>query len=227
MTRILLVHHAEHSGPPDRLTGRATFGLNERGRHQAGALAQWLAHEAIDVVHTSPQKPARATAEAIAAACLIEPRMSTALDEIDYGRWTGQRFDELALDPDWQLWYREPTDIKTPAGETMQAVQCRFIDEISSLCRIMPKGTAVLVSHADPIKSALAYYLGAPLDHLQNFDVAPASISPVEITVGVARVHAINVGSECAEALACLAMTSATISCPSMEPQARISFPPL
>ncbi len=37
-----------------------------------------------------------------------------------------------------------------------------------------------LVSHADPIKLALAFFAGIPLDLFQRLMVAPASISEIE-----------------------------------------------
>jgi probable phosphoglycerate mutase len=39
----------------------------------------------------------------------------------------------------------------------------------------------VCVSHADPIKLAVAFYLGLPLDMFQRLSVSPASITALYI----------------------------------------------
>ena len=50
----------------------------------------------------------------------------------------------------------------------------------------------MLVSHADPIKAAISFYLGLSLDDLPRFDIAPASLSRIHIEPWGARVGALN-----------------------------------
>jgi broad specificity phosphatase PhoE len=40
-------------------------------------------------------------------------------------------------------------------------------------------GTVVIVSHAEPIRAALMYYLGIPLDRFHSVAIDPASISTI------------------------------------------------
>jgi probable phosphoglycerate mutase len=48
------------------------------------------------------------------------------------------------------------------------------------------------VSHADPIKLALAHYLGLPLDLFQRLMIDPASVSVVLLDESGARVARMN-----------------------------------
>jgi len=44
-----------------------------------------------------------------------------------------------------------------------------------------PKDLIVCISHADPIKLAIAYFIGLPLDNFQRLGVSPASITALQI----------------------------------------------
>jgi probable phosphoglycerate mutase len=55
----------------------------------------------------------------------------------------------------------------------------REIDAIAA--QHEPKDLIVLVTHSDPIKLAVAYYLGMPLDLFQRLSAAPASVTALMI----------------------------------------------
>jgi probable phosphoglycerate mutase len=50
---------------------------------------------------------------------------------------------------------------------------------VAGLVAAHPGGTVVAVSHADPIKAALAQAAGTPLDLFQRLVVSPCSVSAV------------------------------------------------
>ena len=74
----------------------------------------------------------------------------------------------------------------------MRAAQARVVGFIDGQRFAAPDAVFVLVSHADPIKAAIAYYLGLSLDDLTRFDIAPASLSRIEIAPWGARVMFLN-----------------------------------
>ena len=41
--------------------------------------------------------------------------------------------------------------------------------------------TVAVVSHADPLRAVLAYYMGIPLDLMLRFEIGPSSVSVVEM----------------------------------------------
>jgi probable phosphoglycerate mutase len=58
-------------------------------------------------------------------------------------------------------------------------MQVRIVGAIAKLVERHPGETVVAVSHADPIKAALAQALGTHLDLFQRIVVSPCSISAV------------------------------------------------
>jgi broad specificity phosphatase PhoE len=182
MTCAFLVRHGAND-----LIGRAIAGrqpgvsLNVEGRAQAERLRRRFQHEAIRAIHCSPQDRARETAEPIADHLGLDIEIVPALDEIDFGEWTGLPLNELAERLDWRRWNAVRSNSRAPGGETMLEVQTRVVGHIEKLVQLGSNGSYLLVGHADPMKSALLYYLGAPIDFVRRLEISPASISAVEL----------------------------------------------
>ena len=85
LMELILVRH----GLPERVETRdgspADPPLAPRGRHQAEALARWLAREEIDAVVASPLRRARQTAEPLARALGVEIALEPDVVEMDHG----------------------------------------------------------------------------------------------------------------------------------------------
>ncbi len=75
-----------------------------------------------------------------------------------------------------------PSRFRFPGGERIEDAQHRFIKEIEYLAdKHEPGDMLVCVSHADPIKLVVAYYIGLPLDMFQRLSVSPGSITALGI----------------------------------------------
>lgn len=74
----------------------------------------------------------------------------------------------------------------------MLEVQTRAVSELLQIARRDTHCAIVVVSHADVIKAALAYFLGIPLDLAYRLEIGLASISIVRLSVVEAHVVAIN-----------------------------------
>ena len=74
----------------------------------------------------------------------------------------------------------------------MRAAQARALDFIDARRRAAPDGSFVLVSHADPLKAIVTYYLGLSLDDLPRFEIAPASLSRIDVEPWGARIVTLN-----------------------------------
>jgi broad specificity phosphatase PhoE len=184
-TRFLFVRHAACAQTDSILLGRALDApLDARGQDQARALAENLRHEHPLVLETSPRLRARQTAQAIAAATGLVPRVRSALDEMDFGEWGGRRFDHLALDPRWHHWNARRDRASTPSGATIAGTQALLVHLLDLLSRRFPGATIVLVTHAEIIRSALLHALGAPADDYRRIDVPPASTTAIHVQDG-------------------------------------------
>ncbi|KGM30811.1 histidine phosphatase family protein [Inquilinus limosus] len=182
MTTFLLLRHAAHDNIGGFLAGRMSgVVLGEAGRAQADRLARRLRLERIDAVVASPRERAQQTAQAVAAACGLSMETAEELDEIDFGRWSGQGFEALQQDPLWQRWNAMRSLIRTPGGETMLDVQRRVLGLMERLAGQHGDRCIAVVSHADVIKAAVLHHLGLATDAWPRFDIAPASITRLAV----------------------------------------------
>ncbi|HET9728824.1 MAG TPA: MSMEG_4193 family putative phosphomutase [Acidimicrobiia bacterium] len=180
-TRLVLVRHAvtAHTGP--LLSGRMPgIDLSDKGVGQADAAAQRLAKLPVSVVYASPIERTTQTAERIAAAHGLEVRPLPGVIEADYGDWTGQKIADLAKTDEWKVVQVAPSRARFPNGESLRAMQARMIEALDDVVAAHPNETIVVVSHADPIKAALAHYTGMHLDLFQRIHVSPASVSVLD-----------------------------------------------
>jgi len=194
MTTVYLVRHTDHDWVGRGLAGRMPVPLNDAGLAQAEALGRWFAHRRVDGVWASPLPRTRQTAAPIARAHGLEVRDSDALLEVDFGAWEGKDFAGLEHDPAWRRWNGARGRARAPGGETIAEVQARMVGLINALCDDDSEGHHVLVGHGDPIRAALAYYLGVPIDLFLRIEVFPGSVSVLAIDGWTARVLRVNAG---------------------------------
>jgi broad specificity phosphatase PhoE len=178
VTTFYLVRHAERTGDVNTLVGRAEgIGLTGAGRGYARQLGRYLKSEPIEHIFSSPLERARETAAELTAALGLEVKISGALTEIEYGEWTGRNFFELASAPRWRQFNCFRGGMRIPGGEMMIEVQTRIVGELVHLAEKFPDAAIALVSHGDPIRAAIGYFLGMPLDFYSRLDVTVGSVS--------------------------------------------------
>ena len=110
MPRILLTRHGHVEGiSPERFRGRSDLSLTEKGVTQAVALGDRMRGEWRPVaIYAGPLRRCVATGEAIAAATGAPCKIMENLNDIDYGAWQSQTFEEVrerwpALFELWQV----------------------------------------------------------------------------------------------------------------------------
>jgi ribonuclease H / adenosylcobalamin/alpha-ribazole phosphatase len=185
---ILLARHGSHDEVARVLSGRSEIALNAAGRAEAGRLAERLAATPLAAIHSSPRARARETAEIVAARRDMNVEIVDALDEIDFGAWTGMSFAELEGDPAWAHWNAQRGAATPPGGESAGAATGRARAHIEAI-----EGETVLcVSHCDVIRGLAAHYLGVHPDRMLGFDCDPASLTTLRLGEGWARVVALN-----------------------------------
>ncbi len=182
-TKLVLVRHAvtEQTGP--LLTGRAPgIELSEEGRRQAKVLGERLADIPVTAVYASPIERTTQTAEAVAAPHGLEVRPLDGVLEADYGEWTGGKLAELAKTDLWKTVQRAPSRARFPGGESLAEMQGRMVSALEKVLGDHTGAVVVVVSHADPIKAAIAHYGGLHLDLFQRLVVSPASVTVFELS---------------------------------------------
>ncbi len=190
---MFLIRHAAHGEVAHVLSGRGgNHALCEDGRLQLLKLRDRLASESLDMIACSPRRRARETAEALAADRPAEPVEVEALDEVEFGEWTGRSFAGLADDSRWEAWNNRRASERAPGGESMQEVQERALLFLREAARRHTGKAIAAVSHCDVIRAVVAGILGLSLNNILRFDIAPASITRIGMGSGEERVLNLN-----------------------------------
>ena len=190
---IMLVRHATCAQMDDVLLGRSVDKpLDERGESQARALARRLQSFWPFTLESSPRRRARHTAGIIAAPRDLPVHIVPQMDEIDFGSWSGRTFAALAMDPQWLRWNRYRAVSRTPAGDSIRAVQERALKhfhELETRCR---DDTVVIVTHAEVIRSLVLLALDVSIDEFTQVEISPASITALSVHHSELRLDSIN-----------------------------------
>ena len=164
-TLVFLVRHGQTPTTGTTLPGRANgLHLADTGREQASAVAERLAPSRARSLPSTPRRssgPARRRPDRQAARAAGST--SRGLLECDFGDWTGQELKTLMKLPEWKQVQRYPSGFRFPGGESFVEMQTRIVDTVQPPRRQRIAGKVVVaVSHADPIKAAVAHALGHP-----------------------------------------------------------------
>jgi probable phosphomutase (TIGR03848 family) len=194
VTTVILVRHGQTATTGKLLPGRAPgLHLADGGREQAERAAARIAElDKVDAVYASPLERARETAAPIAKARDLRTHVDRGLMECDFGDWTGAELAKLMKLPEWGTVQRAPSTFRFPGGESFSEMQHRIVSTIDRLRAAHPGGTIVCVSHADPIKAAVAHALGTHLDLFQRIVISTCAISVVVYGGGGPTVLAVN-----------------------------------
>jgi broad specificity phosphatase PhoE len=193
MARIIhLVRHGHHALLGRTLCGRMKgVALDEPGCGEIIRCAEAI-NPRPNLVQSSPQRRCLQSACILAAHYGLAVEIAPALDELDYGDWTGKSFDELDRDPRWSVWNTRRGTSQPPGGESMRALQRRMVDHLEQLRGDPDSDTVVVVSHAEPIRAALLHYRGTELDDFLSVEIEPASISTLTVDRDKLNITGIN-----------------------------------
>lgn len=175
---VLFIRHGQTEfNTEGRLQGAMPIPLNENGRRQSGALAEYLRTLPVEALYTSPRQRAKETAEIIARSLRMEALDDERLSEIAFGKFEGHTFAEVKQRfPEafakWESGYRP---YRVPGGESRLDVQLRMQaawDEIVSADR----ETVAIVGHS----SAMMILLASMFAFLPNKRIRNTSITTLE-----------------------------------------------
>ena len=193
-TLVLLVRHGQTPTTGKILPGRATgLHLAETGQEQARTVAARLAElKKVDAIYASPLERTRETAAPIGKALQLPIKADKGLLEADFGEWTGAELSKLMKLPEWTTVQRAPSTFRFPGGESFLEMQSRIVGALDALRARHPGGTIIAVSHADPIKAAVAHAMGTHLDLFQRIVISPCSVTAIAYHSGGPVVLTVN-----------------------------------
>lgn len=178
---IHLVRHGHHALLGRTLCGRMKgVELDVIGCNEIARCADTIKPRPT-VIQSSPQRRCMQSACILAARFGRPVEIVAALDEIDYGEWTGRSFEDLGLDPRWSRWNRQRGQSRPPGGESMRSLQRRVVAHIEQLRSDRNSDTVIAVSHAEPIRAALLHYSRMELDAFLSIEIDSGSVSTLNV----------------------------------------------
>jgi probable phosphoglycerate mutase len=191
---FVLVRHGQTPTTGKVLPGRAPgLHLADTGQAQAQAAADRIAALGqVDAIYASPLERARETAAPIGKARGLKVHVDKGLLECDFGDWTGSELKKLMKLPEWNTVQRAPSTFRFPGGESFTEMQGRMVTTLDRLRAAHAGGVVVCVSHADPIKAAVAHAMGTHIDLFQRIVISPCSITAIAYSAGGPVVLTVN-----------------------------------
>jgi len=183
MPLLLLIRHGENEYvKTGKMAGRIPgVHLNEKGQKQAQALTESLKDVSIKAMHVSPLERAMETAQPIAKSQKLKIIKEPDLMDTDIGKWQGRSWKALRLTKAWRIVQNAPSRFRFPEGESFPDAQIRIVNVLEKIVRTYkkPGDIVAVVFHADPIKLAVAHFLGMPLDHFQRLSCDTGSLTAI------------------------------------------------
>ena len=176
-----MVRHGKTPSTGKLLPGRAKgLHLSDIGIQEALVVAERLSKiKKVAAIYASPLERARETAAPIAKALKQKVIINKGLLECDFGDWTGEELAKLMKLPEWSNVQRAPSTFRFPKGESFTEMQTRMVSTLDDLRKKHSGGVVICVSHADPIKAALAHAMGTHIDLFQRIVISTCSVTAV------------------------------------------------
>jgi probable phosphoglycerate mutase len=198
--RLVLIRHAHsEANAAGILSGRLpNVHLSERGVKQSEDLALRLGNFPVANLRISPMERCFETISPWINSIVLpnnprfEPTIDQELTEVDYGSWSGKKLAVLSKNKLWKTVQESPSRMYFPNGEGIAQMQSRAMKSVHEAVSTKAKGSVVLVSHGDVIKSIVASALGMHLDEFQRIIIDPASISILDYSTTKPRVLLLN-----------------------------------
>jgi probable phosphoglycerate mutase len=180
-TLIIMVRHGKTPSTGKLLPGRAKgLHLSDTGIQEALVVAERLSKiKKVAAIYASPLERSRETAAPIAKALKQKVIINKGLLECDFGDWTGEELAKLMKLPEWSNVQRAPSTFRFPKGESFTEMQTRMVSTLDDLRKKHSGGVVICVSHADPIKAAVAHAMGTHIDLFQRIVISTCSVTAV------------------------------------------------
>ena len=198
--RLVLIRHAHsEANAAGILSGRLPdVHLSEKGLEQSEKLPVRLGNFPVASLRISPMERCFETISPWINSIVLpnnpkfEPVIDQELTEVDYGSWSGKKLAVLRRNKMWKTVQESPSRMYFPGGEGVAQMQSRAMSSVHQAVLSKAKGSAVIVSHGDVIKSIVASALGMHLDEFQRIVIDPASISILDFSTTKPRTLLLN-----------------------------------
>jgi broad specificity phosphatase PhoE len=156
--------------------------LSPLGHAHGEAVAGWFGDSALDAVYVSPMRRVLQTAAPLLQRQGMQPVVLPDLREVDFGDWTGFRWDEIqerfgihAFD-----WLETLEKAAIPNGESAQQLLGRVRPCLQRILDENPHRSVAVFCHGGIIRVMLALLLEVPLAHTAHYNIDYGSVTMLE-----------------------------------------------
>ncbi|MBL9137796.1 MAG: histidine phosphatase family protein [Verrucomicrobiales bacterium] len=185
-TRLLFLRHAEVEEAYHRVFGgRIDMAISALGRNQAAALAEYVSRKfSIDAIYASPMKRVQMTLEPLRARLPLAPVLVDDLREVDFGAWTGLRWDQISerFGVTAYDWLDSLERGAMPDAEPEEIFRRRVDRALKRIFEEQSGRTIAVACHGGVIRMALAVLLELPLHKMTHLEIDYASLTWVDCT---------------------------------------------
>ncbi|MDZ7690133.1 MAG: histidine phosphatase family protein [Balneolaceae bacterium] len=181
LTNLYIVRHGQTEyNRLDRMQGRGIDqSLNETGRLQAAATADFLSGHNLDLAISSSLKRSRETAQVVAERFNLNLFSYKELDEIDFGIYEGQHSSDIKDDLEMiqERWRRGQVQYAMEGGESPSQVLERVQGRTSAILKEHVGKNILIVLHGRLIRILLSYWLGYGLERMHEIKHANGGLN--------------------------------------------------
>lgn len=180
-TDLFIVRHGEtESNRLNRIQGRSIDEpLNQTGRLQALAIAEFLQNYTIDLAISSSLARSKETAGIVAEQFGINVLSYVELDEMNFGVIEGKCTKEIQLELKTlhERWEKGETGFALQDGESPKAVLERVQSRMISIIEEHADKNIFIVLHGRLIRILLSYWLGYGLERMHEIEHCNGSLN--------------------------------------------------
>jgi alpha-ribazole phosphatase/probable phosphoglycerate mutase len=197
VTTLYLIRHGETEGSEKRrYKGSLDVPLSQEGARQAERLAGFMKDnaEGVAAVYSSGLERALKTAEPIARALGLEPRIAEGLRERHFGAWEGMSFDEIEAEyPEaFSQWAGDPLRHSPVGGESTLEVRDRTVRALDVILERHRRETIVVVAHGGVNRVAICHFTGTPFENIFRLEQDFACVNVIEFHGGFPVLKLLN-----------------------------------
>jgi probable phosphoglycerate mutase len=183
--QLILIRHGESvANQMGVVQGHFDSPLNERGKAQAGALAEGLAHERFDAIYASDLARAHETGRTLADRLGLGLNVDARIREIDVGIFSGLSWQNIAERyPEEHRRFVDSGDWATvPKAEGVEATRSRLDSFLGEIKALHPAGRVAIVAHGAILRRMIHILLDIPFPSGIFFELHNTSSTEIHLT---------------------------------------------
>lgn len=194
MKTIYLIRHTEIYNPNKVCFGQSDMPLEENFTVQFDWIKEHLLSPEKLIFYSSPMRRCSKLCSYLSDNNLT---IDNRLTDLNYGSWEMKEWADIPTE-EFNAWNTDFVNYQIKNGETFLELYDRSVDFYETITSSADSEDIVVITHANVIRSVLAYILEFPLEKVYNLKVDYASITKLSYrpALGLSSVEFINLTAE-------------------------------